>query len=447
MSLRRSLFSTFLILIAVLGAVSCGRRAGKTELSQDRLVVITPHPGPLLTEFGNAFQKYYRGKFGKELTIDWLDLGGSSDMLKFIHSEFSKKPAGIDVDLLWGGGTVPYLTLKKDQLLQTYHPPREILQRIPKEIGGIPLYDPDLNWFGTTLNSFGFICNRSLFDKKGIPLPARWSDLGNPAYAGMIGSGDPRHSGSTYTIYAIILQAYGWEGGWSHLMRMGGNVRNFTAHSSDSVRDVVSGDCLCALSIDYYAWAKLEEYGFDKLSFILPDLTVMDADSVALLKGAPHRQAAEEFVAFLLSPAGQKLWLIPHGNPEGPEKTTLAHMSLLPSLYDELKGRTTIPNPFPAKGVLSFSHDEANRLRNVVNDMIGTFIIDIKGDLNRVWQAGIRKGMPEAFIQEFAKIPVNKDQALQYASQWDDPVLRNKVINEWHTYNRWKIEKLERLAE
>lgn len=446
--------SLFLLLLIITIMSACSRpgdtkKEAQPSEGQDRLVLISPHPEPLLDEFENKFRKYYRGKFNREVRFDWLNVGGASDVLKFIHSEFAKNREGINVDLLWGGGTTPYFALKKNGFLETYKLPDELLRLIPQKVAGILVYDPDFQWYGSVLSTFGFVCNQTLLKLKNLSPPKTWKQLGDPIFAGAIGSADPRHSGSTYMIYSIILQAYGWEEGWAALTRMGANVRNFTAHSSDALKEVITGDTICSLSIDSYARAKINEFGKEKLLFILPEgLTVIDPDSIAILKGAPNQKVAEEFVSFVLSPAGQRLWLLPVGSEGGPEKNLLASLALLPSLYQEVGNRSVVEtNPFEVKDSIPYNQEEANRLRNIINDMIGTLIIDIKPDLNRLWQKRIRNGMTAEFLKKLDEVPISKEKAFEYAAHWEDPVFRNRVINEWHVGNQKKIKELERLAE
>ena len=83
-------------------------------------------------------------------------MGGTSEVLRFIRSEFNNKPGGIGIDVFFGGGLEPYLALKKEQLLRPYALPQELLKNIPPGLGGVPLYDPDYTWYGATLAGFGY---------------------------------------------------------------------------------------------------------------------------------------------------------------------------------------------------------------------------------------------------------------------------------------------------
>ena len=92
--------------------------------SADRLVLISPHWEGIKYEFERAFKAWYRRETGRNVDLEWIDVGGTSETLRFIQSEFKSKPAGIGIDVFFGGGVDPYMALKADTLLQPYRLPR-----------------------------------------------------------------------------------------------------------------------------------------------------------------------------------------------------------------------------------------------------------------------------------------------------------------------------------
>jgi len=86
--------------------------------AQDKLVLVSPHWEGIQREFEWAFQSYYRKRTGRTVTLQWLDVGGTMAILRYIRTNFSKSPQGIGVDIFWGGGIDPYLQLKRERLLQ-----------------------------------------------------------------------------------------------------------------------------------------------------------------------------------------------------------------------------------------------------------------------------------------------------------------------------------------
>jgi ABC-type Fe3+ transport system substrate-binding protein len=240
-----------------------------------------------------------------------VDVGGTSETLRYIESEYKSKPKGIGIDVFFGGGYDPYLALKKTQLLDPYVLPKPLLEKIPQSLAGVPLYDPEHTWYGATLAGFGIVYNKVVLELTKLPVINTWEDLASPGVFGWVGSSDPRKSGSVHMVYEIILQAYGWEKGWRIITALGANVRNFSNSASQIPKDVAIGEVAYGLAIDFYAWAQVKEAGADKIGFVMPDnLTIITPDCVAILKGASNREVAQAFIRFVMSAEGQKLWLL-----------------------------------------------------------------------------------------------------------------------------------------
>ena len=256
------------IMLVVLAVASGSSHAA------DRLILLSPHWQGIRLEFTDAFRRHYRETAGRDVELQWLDVGGgSSDIIRYIESQFSVKPAGIGVDVVFGGGTDPYIYLKEKGLLVPYRLPRAILSAIPPDVAGLPLYDADYGWYSASMTGFGIIYNKAVLKKLGLPEPGTWADLARPEYFSWVGCADPRKSGSAHMAYEIILQAYGWEKGWQVLTAIGANARAFTSAAGQIPKDVTAGEVACGLTIDFYAWAQVRIYGPEVVGFVLPGIS------------------------------------------------------------------------------------------------------------------------------------------------------------------------------
>ena len=407
----------------------------------DRLVLLSPHWEGIEHEFERAFKADYLRETGRSVELEWLDVGGTSEVLRFIRSEYNNKPKGIGIDIFFGGGLEPYLALKQDKLLRPYALPPELLKNIPPRVGGVPLYDPDYTWYGATLSGFGIVYNKVVLDLAKLPIITTWEDLASPAALGWVGSSDPRKSGSVHMVYEIILQAYGWEKGWRIITALGANVRNFTNSASQVPKDVAIGEVAYGLAIDFYAWAQVDEVGADKIGFVMPDnLTIINPDCIGILKGAPNPAVAEAFVRFVMSPAGQKLWLWVKGAADGPQNFQLNRFSVIPSLYELSPQHTAVKlNPFLWRSDFAFSEKLGAARWGIVNDLIGTMVIDSKELLNRAWRTALTDGLTELEWSTLGAVPISEAEALEFAAnQWNDPAFRNQKLNEWGQFARDK---------
>jgi len=437
MSGKRCRLSLLLGAVLLLLPPSPSKASGK-------LTIISPHWEGIEYEFEEAFKDYHRRETGRDVEIEWLNQGGTSEVLRFVKSEFSRSPEGIDIDIMFGGGIDPYLELVRLGLTEPYRVPDDILGRIPGRIGGVPMYDPDYNWYGTTLAGFGIIYNKVVVKLVGLPVPRTWEDLGDPELFSWVGSADPRASGSVHMAYEIILQAYGWEKGWEIITCMGANVKSFVKGASQVVKDVSTGEVACGLAIDFYAWAQVDEFGADKIGYVLPeDLTIVNPDAIAILKGAPHPELAKEFIRFVLSEEGQRIWMLKVGTPGGPKKFQLNRFSVLPSIYGQVAGLTAVDmNPFEWRSSLVYDSAKGSARWGILNDLIGVMVVDSHRDLVEAWRNVIDRGLKPEDIARLSQVPLGEEEALELASRWRDQAFRNEVIAEWTDFARRKYAEL-----
>ena len=54
----------------------------------DTLVIVTPHTEQIRYEFDHAFRKYYQKKYGRDVKIDWRNVGGTSDIVRYVADRF-----------------------------------------------------------------------------------------------------------------------------------------------------------------------------------------------------------------------------------------------------------------------------------------------------------------------------------------------------------------------
>lgn len=422
----RKLNRIFFILFVFMGV--CNAR--------EKLVVISPHWEGVKIEIEKAFKQYYKEIKKKDISIEWLDQGGSSDDLKYVESLFKKNPESTGIDVFFGGGLDPYLRLKEENLLVRWKAPDYILKEIPPQCGGIPNYDRDYTWYGIVLSSFGILCNKKVLEFIKAPVPETWSDLARPVFYGWVGASDPRHSGSMHMMFEIILQANGWEKGWKTILGILASTTSIPASASQAAKDTAIGQTAVSLCIDSYGLAQIEVNGAENMCFILPEKqTVINPDCAGILKGAPNLENAKIFMEFLLSDRCQRLWMYPKGTRGGPENYSLNRLSIKPGIYKEAK---FMVNPYERKIDFSFDFSLASRRWAVVNDLIGVFAIDCAGLLRKAYKKVIEgKCQQELFF----KIPVMESEQEFLISKWKDPVFRNKKLGQYLKFsvNKYKL--------
>jgi hypothetical protein len=267
-----------------------------------------------------------------------------------------------------------------------------------------------------------------------LPEPREWADLASPHYFSWVGSGDPRSSGSVHMAYEIILQAYGWEKGWPIMLRMAGNVRNFSRSGSDVPKDTALGEIACGLAIDVYAWRQVAEAGSDRIGFLLPEgLTVINPDGIAILKGAPHIGLAEKFIEFTLSEEGQKLWILRRGAAGGPQDYELSRMPIIPGFAAPFGKEALVPiDPFRWKSGFTYNAEKGSLRWSLLNDLIGSVIIDNHKELAAAWGKMRKMATGDPHVLELTKPPFSEAEGLRLAAEdWNRPEQRSRIRAQW----------------
>lgn len=395
--------------------------------SADELVLLSPHWEGIRQEFAEAFSRSWEQRTGKKVDFRWLDVGGTSDIVKYVKSEFKRTPDSIGVDIFFGGGIDSFIELERFGLLTRATIDKHILRQIPPSIAGAPLFSEFHLWFANSMSTFGILCNLDALKLLRKPVPRTWADLANPVYHSYISAGDPRKSGSMHAMYEIILQGYGWEKGWQIIYRIARNTRRFTNNASQVGKDITTGEALCGIVIDTYASETAKRIGESHVSFILPeDFVSVNGDAAAILRGAPNMEVAQAFAEFLLTKEAQNLWYGKKGENGGPRKYEIGKLSVLPSIYDTVTPASLFrSNPFHLQNILSYNASLASSRWNILNDLFGAFIVDPHTNL---------KILPVNKLPDGPPISEEMMRTLQTTASWgDNQSLRAHTLAEWGT--------------
>lgn len=392
------------------------------------LSIASPHRREVRQEYTRAFNDRRLADGLPPVRLQWLDVGGTSKILKDLESRFVAHPEAPGVDLMFGGGVSPFLQTARRGWLAPLLPPPAALDDVPALCAGSPVYDPEFHWFGVALSGFGIVYNRALATRFALPLPDSWETLALPEYFSWVASGDPRSSGSVHMCYEIILQSSGFEEGWRLITRICANVRSFGEGGGTAPREVAAGQVVAGMVIDQYAHTVISSVGGDALAFALPQgATVISADSIAMLRGAPAPGLAAEFIRFTLSLEGQRVLFQPPG--QNGQVSALYRMPVRKSLYDEPGAPAARPYDHAADFV--YDMELGGRRWRLVDDLIGVWLIDAHRELTAAWKAVIDNGLRAELVDRLCAPPVSESEMEYLASVWDDPRLRQNTVSAW----------------
>ena len=430
----------------------------------ERLVIITPNSEQIKYEFEQAFRKWYREHRGRDIMLDWRSPGGTSDIVKYIKDRFeaefrlyakghgikwddkaaaafknSKLTAdndpvrklflesnvGIGIDLFFGGGTYDQSQFASigyavDAGVKERHPDWFTDDVIPMNFAGEQIYDPQGRYYGYCLSSFGIAYNFRRIRELGIDPPQNWIDLTDPAFFGTLVLADPTKSGSITKCYEMILQQamaelgpeLGWAEGFRRVKIMTANARSIADSAGKVVRDVSSGEAAAGVCIDFYGFSEADwsraTTGAPTMTYVMPrGGTAVTADPVQLLRGAPNPEAAKDFIDFLLSEEGAKIWIQKPGTPGGPVRYAQLRPTVRKDSPCEIPAELqSIPDYRPYELGSTFEYKSAwtGRYFSLIRVLIKCVALDPEDDLRAAWKAILDNGGPEANPEAMAEL-------------------------------------------
>lgn len=480
-----------------------------SQAPQETLVIITPHNEATRFEFERAFMADHLARTGRTVCIDWRTPGGTSEISRYLASEylgsfqyywertlhlpwtaevlaafdnpkvipgvdsvsdrarkaFLESNVGCGVDLFFGGGSFDFsMQAGAGRLVDcgviAAHP--ELFQKaggqiqspraIPQMLGGEVLWDAKGRWVGAALSAFGICYSQDALSRLGITTPpSQWRDLSNPLLLGNLALTDPTASGSAAKAFDMLVQqqmieaggdpAEGWRRAMRLIRRLSGNARYFTDSATKVPWDVESGDAAAGMAIDFYGRFQSESVrrpdGSSRMGYVTPEGgSSTGSDPIGMLRGAPSPRLAREFVEFVISPTGQKLWNWKTGTPGGPVKYALRRLPVLPELYGaEFARFRSDPGVDPFQdgrggGSFVYHPEWTGSLFRTLSFVVKAMCIDPHEELRTAWTALVAAKFPPRATALFDDV-----SAVDYATARDNikPVLgSSQKIDEVH---------------
>ncbi len=331
---------------------------------------------------------------------------------------FLESRVSCGMDLLFGGGSYDFMmqaaagNLVDCGLLAARPELFGPQGSIPPTHGGEAIWDAEGRWFGAALAAFGICANTDALARLGFPgLPETWAALADPRLRGAVALSDPTQSGSAAKACEMLIQQQIHEAGgdpvagWARAMRLirriAANARYYTDAASKVPWDVESGDAAAGMAIDFYGRYQSEavrrEDGTSRMVYLTPrGGSSFGADGIGLLRGAPNEAVAREFIAFVLSQEGQKLWNWKTGTPGGPERYALRRLPVLPALYaPEFDAFRSDPGVDPYADTGFTYHPEwTGALFHTIGFVISATTIEAHEELRDAWAALLENGFP-----------------------------------------------------
>ncbi|MGH3503122.1 MAG: iron ABC transporter substrate-binding protein [Nocardioidaceae bacterium] len=236
--------------------------------------------------------------FEKKTGIDVkVRSGEGSELANQVIAEGSASPA----DVIYTEDSPALTTVQDKNLLAKVD--RSTLAAVPaKDSSGKG------SWVGVTARARVMVYNPNLVDAD--RLPDSVLDLAKPAWRGKVGI--EATSGSLAAMVTAIRLRDGKSVAKRWLEGIKRNAKTFNSHDA-ILKTVNSGQLATGLMNNYYWYRLRDEVGkramHAKLHYFPPGDpgSLLNVSGAAALASAPHPKAAQRFLAYLVSPAGQKV--------------------------------------------------------------------------------------------------------------------------------------------
>lgn len=394
----------------------------------------------LASEYLAAFENFWTNKLHRPWSAA---VQGAFDNPKAAPDDpareaFLKSDVGCGIDLFFGGGSFDLnqqATAGRlvDCGVIAKHPELFNDNMIPKNLGGEPYWDPQGRWVGDCLSSFGICYNTDSLARLKIERPpSQWFDLGDSRYFGQIALVNPTQSGSVAKAFEMVIQQQmlkqmlnippdfkmkaglfaeqqvsekvraGWTQAMNLIQKISANARYFADSGTKAPFDVESGDAAAGMCIDFYGRFQSEAVrkpdGSSRMQYVTPEGgSSVGVDPIGLLRGAPDADLAREFIEFVISTDGQKLWNWKTGTPGGPEKYALRRLPIRPELYapefDALRSDPQV-RPYAQAGAFVYHPEWTAPLFRPISFIVRVMCIDPHDELREAWRALIAANFP-----------------------------------------------------
>jgi iron(III) transport system substrate-binding protein len=217
---------------------------------------------------------------------------GTTKIIAKVNAEV--KAGGIQSDVVWTAEPAYFEELKQRGLITKYLSPAA--KDIPKVF-----IDPDGYYIGARILSIGLMYNTKLVKKAEAPMD--WNDMLNPKWKNQMATASPLYSGSATATVTGLIQTPKY--GWAYYEKLRANGCSVIKGQGGTQRKVAGGEYKVGIGLDY-GIRKMTAKG-SPIQFVYPKSgSVTWGSPIAIFKASKHKDAAQKFVDFVLSPDGQK---------------------------------------------------------------------------------------------------------------------------------------------
>ncbi len=256
----------------------------------DTLTFYTAGPGGLADALAEAFE----AETGITVNVFQATTG---QVMARLEAEESNPQADVVVSASWGSAVDMY----ERGLLMEYLSPNA---------AEVPDFLKHSHYVAQGISALAMVWNA----QSDVPRPAEWTDLTDEAYRDLVTMPDPAQSGSAFDLIAGLEVAMGDEV-WDLMAALAENDMIVPGPNAAALNPVLQGAKAVVFgAVDYISYAQAA--GGETIEVIVPESgTVIAPRPMMILQSTRNPEAAQAFVDFVLSEAGQELvastWMMP----------------------------------------------------------------------------------------------------------------------------------------
>jgi len=285
-----------LVLVAALILIGAASSLYLTTLQprlESTLVVYGPKG---IRSFANQAVKAFSEKYGVNATFTHHGMGSIE-----IANRLVSEKASPTADVILGLPEFYAKPVIEAGVLEKYSPPN--LEEIPSS----KVWDQSGHILPVDEGYIVVVYNETIIAEKGLPAPSTLDDLLDSRYKGLVMYPNPVTSGTGLSFLTWVLTEKGEDAGWPYLEKLKENVVFYPSGWTEAMDAFIKGEVAVGVM-----------FNTDTVYSETPNLNSTMAkgfvyrEGIALVKGAPHKEAAKKFIEFMLGKEGQDL-AAPHG--------------------------------------------------------------------------------------------------------------------------------------
>ncbi|WP_151705359.1 ABC transporter substrate-binding protein [Nitrincola alkalilacustris] len=253
-------------------------------MAQESLILYTSQPNTDAQMTVDAFTAAH-----PNIKVEWVR-DGTTQLMTRLQAELSAGVSKPDVLLI--ADSVTMEALNREGLLQAYLSPE-------RSHYDVDLYHQEGYYYGTKMITTGIA-----YHTQATQQPMSWQSLIAPEYKNQVVMPSPLYSGAALIHLAAITDQA--DLGWNYYQQLQKN--GTTAHGGNGavLTAIASGSKPYGVIVDFMAIREAAKGS--PIQFVFPEEGVTAVtEPVAIFKQASNPEAAQKFVDFLLSEAGQQL--------------------------------------------------------------------------------------------------------------------------------------------